>query len=322
MATSKFMDWYGNYSSVTTFILLGLSDEKELQLILFPIFLATYLVTLIWNLSLILLIRMDIHLHTPMYFFLSFLSFIDICFATSISPRMLSDLLKKEKSISFIACATQYFFVAWMALAECCLLAAMAYDRYVAIGHPLQYSTIMAPGLCRKMVAGAYVSGLISSFTQTFPCFHLSYCGPNIIQHFFCDVPQIISLSCSNPFISRMTVLLVATFVGLGSFLSILFSYGFIVASILKISSGKGSAKAFNTCASHLAAVTLYYGTALSVYLFPKSDQSMKQNKVLSVFYSILIPLLNPLIYSLRNKEIKAALKRLRKRTTGMPQLD
>ncbi|XP_049747774.1 olfactory receptor 5A1-like [Elephas maximus indicus] len=316
MAASRPMEWNGNHSSVTMFVLRGLSDDKELQVILFPIFLGIYLVTLIWNLGLILLIRMDSQLHTPMYFFLSFLSFIDICYSSSISPRMLSDFLKDEKTISFIVCATQYFIAAWMGMAECCLLASMAYDRYVAIGSPLQYSAIMAPGLCGKMVAGAYVSGFLSSLSQTVSCFHLYYCGPNIIQHFFCDLPQIIPLSCSNPFISQIILLLETIFIVFGSFLFILLSYGFIVASILKISSGKGSAKAFNTCASHLAAVTLFFGTALSVYLHPSSSHSKKQDKVLSAFYVIFIPMLNPLIYSLRNKEIKEAFKRVIKRKT------
>ncbi|XP_075404171.1 olfactory receptor 5A2-like [Tenrec ecaudatus] len=321
MPASMSMEWHGNNSSVTIFILLGLSDEKELQLIFFPVFLGIYFITLIWNLGLILLIWMDSHLHTPMYFFLSSLSFVDICYSSSTSPRMLSDFLKNEKNISFIACATQYFFVAWMALTEFCLLAAMAYDRYVAIGHPLQYSNIMAPGLCVKMVAGAFVSGFLSSLSETLSFLNLSFCGPNVIQHFFCDLPQIVSLSCSKPLISQIIVILVAVIIVLGSLLIVLLSYGFIATSILKLSSGKGSAKAFNTCASHLAAVTLYYGTDISVYLCPKSSQSMKEDKILSVFYVIIIPMLNPLIYSLRNKEIKAALNRLKKKATGLPQL-
>ncbi|KAL4697552.1 hypothetical protein H8959_003250 [Pygathrix nigripes] len=209
------------------FVLLGLSDEKELQLILFPVFLVIYRVTLIWNMGLIILIRIDCHLHTPMSFFLSFLSFIDICYSSTISPRILSDILKDKKTISFLACATQYFVGAWMSLAECCLLVFMACDRHVPIGSPLQYSAIMVP------------------------------------------------------------------------------------ASMLKISSTKGRAKAFNTCASHLAAVALFYGTTISVYMHPSSSHSMKQDKVFSVFYVILIPMLNPLIYSLRNKEIKEALRRV-----------
>ncbi|XP_062951194.1 olfactory receptor 5A1-like [Cynocephalus volans] len=313
MAPNKSMEVVENHTSVAMFILLGLSDEKELQLILFPVFLGIYLGTLIWNLCLIIVIKINSNLHTPMYLFLSSLSFIDICYSSSISPRMLSDFLRDEKIISFMACATQYFVGAWMGLAECCLLAAMAYDRYVAIGNPLQYSAIMVPGRCWKMIAGACASGFLSSLVHVVPCFHLSYCGPNIIQHFLCDITQVISLSCSNPFMCQLIVFLVAIFVGLGSLFVILLSYGFIAASILKISSVKGSAKAFNTCVSHLAAVMLFYSTCLSVYMHPGSSHSMK-HKVLSIFYVIFIPLLNPLIYSLRNKDIKKALKRLIKR--------
>ncbi|XP_044605903.2 olfactory receptor 5A1-like [Equus asinus] len=318
MAPSMSMEGDRNYTSASMFVLLGLSDGKEWQLVLFPIFLGIYLMTLVWNLGLIILIRVDSHLHTPMYFFLSFLSFLDICYSSSTSPRMLSDFLKDEKTISFTACATQYFVGCWMGQAECCLLAAMAYDRYVAIGRPLQYPAIMAPGLCQKMVAGAYGSGFLSSLVQTVPSFHLHFCGPNIILNFFCDIIQIISLSCTNPFIIHMIIFLVAFFTGFGSFLFILLSYGFIAVSILKLSSAKGSAKAFNTCASHLAVVTIFYGTGLFMYLNPSSSHSKNQNKVLSVFYVILIPMLNPLIYSLRNKEIKEALKRVIKRTTHL----
>ncbi|XP_055989924.1 olfactory receptor 5A1-like [Sorex fumeus] len=313
MEASITMEEKRNHSSVVMFLFMGLTDDKELQLILFPVFLGIYLVTLFWNLCLVILIRMDSHLHIPMYFFLSCLSLIDICFTSSISPKMLSDFFKDEKIISFVGCATQYFVGCWMGLSECCLLVAMAYDRYVAIGNPLQYSAIMAPDLCQKMVTGAFCIGFLSSLVQTIPCFKLYYCGSNIIQHFFCDLPQIITLSCSNPFITQLIIFLVALFVGFGSLLIILLSYGFITASILKISSVKGSAKAFNTCASHLTVVTLYYGAALSVYLHPSSNHTKKQDKVLSVIYVILIPMLNPLIYSLRNKEIKEALKRMMK---------
>ncbi|KAM6158191.1 olfactory receptor 5A1-like [Rhynchocyon petersi] len=316
MRSESSMVWDGNHSSVTVFILLGLSDDKELQLILFPIFLGIYIMAIIWNVGLILLIRMDSHLHTPMYFFLSFLSLIDICYSSSISPRTVSDFFKKEKTITFTACAIQYFVFTWMGIAECCLLAAMAIDRYVAIGKPLQYSVIMSSGLCGRMVAVVFTTGFLSSFAQTTSCFNLYYCGPNIIQHFFCDIPQIIPLSCSNPFISQIVLLLAAIFIVFGSFLVTLLSYGFIAASILKMSSGKASVKAFNTCTSHLAAVTLFFGTALSVYMRPNSNQSMKQDKVLSVFYVIIIPMLNPLIYSLRNKDIKEAVKRTLKRLT------
>ncbi|XP_004622029.2 olfactory receptor 1440-like [Sorex araneus] len=304
------MEGQGNHTSGFMFVFLGISDDRNLQLILFPIFLGTYLVTLISNLTLIILIRMDSHLHTPMYFFLSCLASIDICFTTPISPRMLSDFFKEEKTISFIACATQCFVVSSMGQAEYCLLAAMAYDRYVAIGNPLQYSTIMAPGLCQKMVAGALGTGILCSLIETILAFNLYYCGPNLIQHFFCDVLEIVVLACSSPFTIQMILFLVAIFVGFGSFLIILLSYGYIAASILKRSSVKGSLKAFNTCASHLAVVTIFYGTSLAVYGNPTSSHSDKKNKILSVFFILIIPMLNPLIYSLRNKDIKAALRR------------
>ncbi|XP_037377183.2 olfactory receptor 5A1-like [Talpa occidentalis] len=318
MMPSESMGGERNLTFVTMFVLLGISEEKELQLSLFPVFLLIYLVTLFWNLGLITLIRMDSHLHTPMYFFLSALSFIDICYTSSISPRMLADLFKDKKMISFIACATQCFVVSWMGQAECCILAAMAYDRYVAIGNPLQYSTIMAPGLCWKMVAGALGCGFLSSLVEIVTGFEMYYCGPNVIQNFFCNITEIISLSCSNPFVSQMSLFLVILFVAGGSLVIVLLSYGFIAASILKLSSVKGSAKAFNTCASHLAVVTLFYGPALTVYLHPSSGHSTKQNKFLSVLYVIIIPMLNPFIYSLRNKEIKEAFRRVMKRTTHL----
>ncbi|XP_037377326.1 olfactory receptor 5A1-like isoform X2 [Talpa occidentalis] len=318
MVPSRSMGGDRNLTSVTMFVLLGISEDKEMQLSLFPVFLLIYLVTLFWNLGLITLIRMDSHLHTPMYFFLSALSFIDICYTSSISPRMLADLFKDEKMISFVACATQCFVASWMGQTECCLLAAMAYDRYVAIGKPLQYSTIMAPGLCWKLVAGVLGCGFISTLIEVVTCFEMYYCGPNVIQNFFCNLTEISSLSCSNPFISQMSLFLIMTFVVLGSLVIILLSYAFIVASILKISSVKGSTKAFNTCASHLVVVTLFFGTALAVYLHPSSGHSTKQNRFLSVFYVIIIPMLNPFIYSLRNKEIKDALKRVLKRTTHL----
>ncbi|XP_054999772.1 olfactory receptor 1440-like [Sorex araneus] len=323
MSESISKEGYRNHTSVAMFVLLGLTSEKDLQLILFPVFLVIYLVTLISNLGLIILIRMDSQLHTPMYFFLSCLSclsFIDICYSTSISPRMLSDLFKDRKTISFVSCATQYSVFAWMGLSECCILATMAYDRYVAIGNPLQYTTIMNPNLCCKMVTATLGSGLIGSLVETLTCINLYYCGPNVIRHFFCDLPQIVSLSCSNTFVCQVMIFLVALLFGFGSMLFILLSYGFIAASILKISSAKGSLKAFNTCASHLAVVTLFYGTCLSVYMSPNSNRSRSQDKVLSVFYVNIIPMLNPLIYSLRNKEIKEALKKVMKRTRFLSQ--
>lgn len=297
-----------NSSSVTTFILLGFTDHPELQALLFVTFLGIYLVTLAWNLALILLIRSDIRLHTPMYFFLSNLSFIDICYSSAVAPKMLIGFFQERKTISFLGCAAQFFFFVGLGLTECFLLTAMAYDRYAAISRPLLYTVIMSQGLCTRMVVGAYIGGFLSSLIQASSIFHLQFCGPNIINHFFCDLPPVLALSCSDTFLSQLVNFLVVVTVGGTSFLILLLSYSYIVAAVLKIRSAEGRRKAFNTCASHLIVVTLMFGTALFMYLRPSSSYSLGRDKVVSVFYSLVIPMLNPLIYSLRNKEIKDAL--------------
>ncbi|XP_005577826.3 olfactory receptor 5A1 [Macaca fascicularis] len=297
-----------NSSSVTMFILRGFTDHPELQALLFVTFLGIYLTTLAWNLALIFLIRGDTHLHTPMYFFLSNLSFIDICYSSAVAPKMLTDFFWEQKTISFVGCAAQFFFFVGMGLSECLLLTAMAYDRYAAISRPLLYPTIMTQGLCTRMVAGAYVGGFLSSLIQASSVFRLHFCGPNIINHFFCDLPPVLALSCSDTFLSQVVNFLVVVTVGGTSFLQLLISYGYIVSAVLKIPSAEGRWKAFNTCASHLMVVTLLFGTALFMYLRPSSTYSLGRDKVVSVFYSLVIPMLNPLIYSLRNKEIKDAL--------------
>uniref|UniRef100_G1PHH5 Olfactory receptor n=2 Tax=Myotis lucifugus TaxID=59463 RepID=G1PHH5_MYOLU len=297
-----------NSSSVTTFIFLGFADHPELQALLFVTFLGIYLVTLAWNLALILLIRSDIRLHTPMYFFLSNLSFIDICYSSAVAPKMLIGFFQERKTISFLGCATQFFFFVGLGLTECFLLTAMAYDRYAAISRPLLYTAIMSQGLCTRMVVGAYIGGFLSSLIQASSIFRLQFCGPNIINHFFCDLPPVLALSCSDIFFSQLVNFLVVVTVGGTSFLILLLSYSYIVAAVLKIRSAEGRRKAFNTCASHLIVVTLMFGTALFMYLRPSSSYSLGRDKVVSVFYSLVIPMLNPLIYSLRNKEIKDAL--------------
>ncbi|XP_008840221.1 olfactory receptor 5A1 [Nannospalax galili] len=298
----------GNSSTVTMFIFLGFSDYPKLQALLFLTFLGIYLVTLIWNLALIFLIRGDICLHTPMYFFLSNLSFIDICYSSTVAPKMLTDFFQEQKIISFLGCAVQFFFFVGLGLTECFLLTAMAYDRYAAISSPLLYTTIMSQGFCTCMVAGAYFGGFLSSLIQTSSIFQLHFCGPNIINHFFCDLPPVLALSCSSIFFSQVLNFLVVITAGGSSFLILLISYSYIVAAVLKISSVEGRWKAFNTCTSHLMAVTMLFGTALFMYLRPSSSYSLSRDKVVSVFYSLVIPMLNPLIYSLRNKEIKNAL--------------
>ncbi|XP_015332771.1 olfactory receptor 5A1 [Marmota marmota marmota] len=297
-----------NSSSVTMFILLGFTDHPELQDFLYVTFLSIYLVTLAWNLALIFLIRGDTHLHTPMYFFLSNLSFIDICYSSTVAPKMLTDFFQEQKTISFMGCAAQFFFFVGMGLTECFLLTAMAYDRYAAISSPLLYTTIMSQGLCARMVVGAYIGGFLSSLIQACSIFRLHFCGPNVINHFFCDLPPILALSCSNTFLTQVLNFLVVVAVGGTSFLILLVSYSYIVSAVLKIRSVEGRWKAFNTCASHLIVVTLLFGTALFMYLRPSSSYSLGRDKVVSVFYSLVIPMLNPLIYSLRNREIKDAL--------------
>lgn len=308
-----------NSSSVTTFILLGFADLPELQALLFVTFLGIYLVTLAWNLALILLIRSDIRLHTPMYFFLSNLSFIDICYSSAVAPKMLIGFFQEQKTISFLGCAVQFFFFVGLGLTECFLLTAMAYDRYAAISKPLLYTAIMSQGLCTRMVVGAYIGGFLSSLIQASSIFRLQFCGPNIINHFFCDLPPILALSCSDTFLSQLVNFLVVVTAGGTSFLILLLSYSYIVAAVLKIRSAEGRRKAFNTCASHLMVVTLMFGSALFMYLRPSSSYSLSRDKMVSVFYSLVIPMLNPLIYSLRNKEIKMLCGRYWKRRKCFP---
>ncbi|XP_074083759.1 olfactory receptor 5AN6-like [Macrotis lagotis] len=304
-----------NITAVTKFLLLGFSDYPKFSVIFFVIFLMIYLMTLAWNLSLITLIKVDSHLHTPMYFFLSNLSFLDMCYISSTAPKMLSDFFKEKKSISFGDCVTQYFIFSGMGLTECCLLAAMAYDRYAAVCNPLLYTSIMSPTLCMWMVAGSYMSGFFGSLIQMCSLLQLYFCGPNVIDHFFCDLPQLLVLSCSDTLALQILKFVIAVIFGVLSVLIIMISYGHIVEAILKISSAQGRSKAFNTCASHLMAVTLFYGSGLFIYLRPNSNDSFSHDKVVSIFYTMVIPMLNPLIYSLRNKEIKEALKRWEKRT-------
>ncbi|XP_004683483.1 PREDICTED: olfactory receptor 1440-like [Condylura cristata] len=303
-----------NNTTITKFILLGFSEFPKLTIVLFSAFLAIYLMTVSWNVVLITLIRMDSHLHTPMYFFLSNLSLLDICYVSTIAPRMLSDFFKKQKFISFTGCTTQYFFFSSLGLTECCLLAAMAYDRYAAICNPLLYTAVMSPTLCVQMVAGSCITGFSGSFIQLCALLQLHFCGPNVINHFFCDLPQLLILSCSDTFFFQIMTSVLAVIFGFMSVLVIMISYGYIVGTILKITSAAGRSKAFNTCASHLTAVTLFFGSGIFVYMYPNSGDFGSQNKLASVLYTVVIPMLNPLIYSLRNKEIKDALSRWKKR--------
>ncbi|XP_077720624.1 olfactory receptor 5AN1 [Canis aureus] len=304
----------GNTTEITYFILLGFSDFPRILAVLFAVFLLIYILTLTWNLGLIILIRMDSHLHTPMYFFLSNLSFIDVCYVTSTAPKMLSNFFQEQQTITFVGCAVQYFVFSTMGLSESCLMTAMAYDRYTAICNPLLYSSVMSPMLCIQMVLGSYLAALSASISQLCAMFQLHFCGPNVINHFFCDMPQLLILSCTDTFFVQLLLAILAMIFGIINAFIIMISYGFIVISIMKITSAKGRSKAFNTCASHLTAVSLFYTSSIFVYLSSSSGGSSSFDRFASVFYTVVIPMLNPLIYSLRNKEIKDALKRLQKK--------
>ncbi|XP_004448321.1 olfactory receptor 5AN1-like [Dasypus novemcinctus] len=304
----------GNITEITHFILLGFSDFPRTLAVLFVIFLVTYLITVTWNLCLIVLIRMDSHLHTPMYFFLINLSFIDICYVTTTAPKMLISFFQKQQTITFLSCIAQYFIFSTLGLSESCLLAAMAYDRYAAICKPLLYSSIMSPSLCVRMALGTYMAGLSGSLSQLCGLLQLHFCGPNVINHFFCDMPQLLILSCTDTFFIQVMIDILSMFFGTTNVLVILTSYAYVVNSIMKITSAKGRSKTFNTCASHLTAVSLFYTSTFFVYLSSSSSGSTSFDRFASVLYTVVIPMMNPLIYSLRNREIKYALKRLQKR--------
>ncbi|XP_012863712.2 olfactory receptor 502 [Echinops telfairi] len=299
-----------NHTSVTGFILLGLTNDPTLQVILFMVILCIYLVTISGNLSTIILIRISAQLHHPMYFFLSHLALADIGYSSSVTPNMLINFLTEKHTISYLGCAIQLASAVFFGTAECFLLAAMAYDRFVAICNPLLYSTKMSTQVCVQLFSVAYVGGLLNASCFTISFFCIFFCGPNRVNHFFCDFAPLVELSCSDvtvpavvPSFSAGSIIVVTVFV-------IAVSYVYILITILKMRSTEGRHKAFSTCTSHLTAVTLYYGTITFIYVMPKSSYSSDQNKVVSVFYMVVIPMLNPLIYSLRNNEIKGALKR------------
>ncbi|XP_007668812.1 olfactory receptor 5A1-like [Ornithorhynchus anatinus] len=301
-----------NSTNVIKFILLGFSEPPQLQGLLFGVFLLIYLMTLSWNLGLITLIRTNFHLHTPMYFFLSHLSFVDVCYSSSVVPKMLADFFKERKTISLMGCTIQCFVFVGMGGTECCLLAAMAYDRYVAICDPLRYQAAMTQTLCVRMVVAAHLGGFLTSLAETSSIFQLRFCGPNVIHHFFCDLPLLLDLSCSNSFISKVVNWLMVFITGVTSGLIVLISYLYIITTVVKIRPVKGRSKAFSTCASHLTVVTLFYGSGLFAYLHPGASHSANQGEAASLFYGAVIPMLNPIAYSLRNKEIKDALTKLK----------
>uniref|UniRef100_A0A452G762 Olfactory receptor n=1 Tax=Capra hircus TaxID=9925 RepID=A0A452G762_CAPHI len=310
--TEKKMD-PGNHSSVTEFILTGLTGQPQLQLPLFFLFLGIYVVTVVGNLGMITLIGLSSHLHTPMYYFLINLSFIDLCQSTVITPKMLVNFVAEKNIISYPECMTQLYFFIIFAIAESHMLAAMAYDRYVAICNPLLYNITTSYHICFFLTVGVYILGIIGSTIHTGFMLRLFFCKTNIVNHYFCDLFPLLEVSCSSIYVNELLVifLIFSAFNILIPVLTILASYIFILSSILQIHSTEGRSKAFSTCSSHISAVAVFYGSVAFMYLQPSSVSSMDQGKVSSVFYTCIVPMLNPLIYSLRNKDVKFALKRI-----------
>ncbi|XP_047549528.1 olfactory receptor 10AG1-like, partial [Lutra lutra] len=301
----------GNLSSVVEFVLLGFSDLPNFQGLLFGIFFLIYIFILTGNGLIILIMRVDSVLQTPMYFFLANFSSLEICYVSVTLPRMLVNLWTQDRSISMLGCATQMCFFLMLGATECFLLAVMAYDRYVAICNPLHYPLVMNHELCLQLAVGSWIGGIPVQIGQTCQVFSLPFCGSNQINHFFCDIPPLIKLACGDTSFNEMCVYVVAILFAMIPFLLILGSYVKIISTILKFPSARGRSKAFSTCSSHLIVVLLFFGSASITYLRPKSSHSAGTDKLLSLFYTIVTPMFNPMIYSLRNKDVIAALKRL-----------
>ncbi|XP_004615046.1 olfactory receptor 7A10-like [Sorex araneus] len=301
----------GNLTGITEFLLLGLSVEPELQPLIFYLFLSMYLITVLGNLLIILAVSSDPHLHTPMYFFLSNLSFMDICFTSTTVPKMLQNIQTQNKAISYEGCLTQIYFFILFGGMDTFILTAMAIDRYVAICHPLHYMVIMNPRLCGQLLLLCWTLSVLDSLLEVLMVLPLSFCARVEIPHFFCELNQVVHLACSDTFFSDLMMYLSAVLVGIVPLTGILYSYSKIVSSIRRISSAQGKFKAFSTCASHLSVVCLFYGTALGVYLSSAVTQNSQHSTITSVTYTVVTPMLNPFIYSLRNKDIKGALANL-----------
>ncbi|XP_074838798.1 olfactory receptor 10A4-like [Carettochelys insculpta] len=303
-------DYRENQTISDVFILVGFSHFNELQILLFLVLLVVYLVAFMGNLLIILVIKLNPSLHTPMYFFLVHLSVLEICFTTSVFPQLLVHLLENKKTISMVGCAAQMAIITVIGLTECCLLAAMSYDRYVAICHPLHYTTIMSGRVCALLAGASWFISILVEVAQTTWLFSLSFCRSNRIHHFFCDVPPVMKMACADTSKNEIMLLTVSVLFIMGPFLLIILSYILIISTILKLPSAEGRRKAFSTCSSHLMLVTFFYGTALFTYLVPKSSSIPESDQLISLMNTILVPLSNPIIYTLRNKEVKGALRK------------
>ncbi|XP_008591072.1 PREDICTED: olfactory receptor 7A10-like [Galeopterus variegatus] len=300
----------GNYTRISEFLLMGFSEEPALQPFLFGLFLSMYLITVLGNLLIILAIISDSHLHTPMYFFLSNLSFVDICFTSTTVPKLLLNIKTHSKVIIYEDCVTQMHFFLFFAGLDNFLLTVMAYDRFVAICHPLHYTVIMKPWLCGLLVLVSWIISALNSLLHSLMVLRLSFCMHLEIPHFFCELREVVHLACSDTFSNDMVMYFSSVLLGGGPLTGIVYSYCKIVSSIRGISSAQGKYKAFSTCASHLSVVSLFYGTSLGVYFSSAATPNSRLSATASVMYSMVTPMLNPFIYSLRNKDIKGALKR------------
>ncbi|XP_070281200.1 olfactory receptor 2A5 [Myotis yumanensis] len=301
-----------NQTWVTEFILLGFLLSPNTQLLLFVLFSLFYAFTLLGNAVILGLIWLDSRLHTPMYFFLSHLAIVDISYASNNVPKMLENLLNKEKTIYFVPCIMQTFLYMAFAHTECLLLVMMSYDRYVAICHPLHYPVIMSWRVCTVLAATSWACGSLLALVHVVLILRLPFCGPQEINHFFCEILSVLRLACADTRLNQVVIFAASVFILVGPLSLVLVSYTRILFAILRIQSGEGRRKAFSTCSSHLCVVGLFFGSAIVIYMAPKSYHPEEQQKILSLFYSLFNPMLNPLIYSLRNAEIKGALKRVK----------
>ncbi|XP_072493209.1 olfactory receptor 5B12-like, partial [Notamacropus eugenii] len=308
-----------NGSEVKEFILVGLTDVSEFQVPVFIVFTIIYLITLVGNVGMIALISWDARLHTPMYFFLSSLSLVDIGYSSSVTPKVKAGFFPGDKIISYNGCAAQLFFFMALGTVESYLLAVMAYDHYIAVCQPLHYPTFMTSSICARLAFGSYLCGFLTSSVHTGNVFSLHFCKSTVIHHFFCDIAPVMALSCSDIDINEMVVFFIILLTALFTIFVILISYLSIFIIILRMQSAGGRQKTFSACASHLTAVSLFYGSATFMYLQPSSSHSMDTDKIASVFYTMVIPMLNPLVYSLRNREVKSAFKKLIEKSALSP---
>ncbi|KFQ15851.1 Olfactory receptor 2A5, partial [Leptosomus discolor] len=299
-----------NQSLVTEFIFQGLSSQPRTQTVLFVVFLVFYLFTMVGNIMIITVIRADSQLQSPMYFFLANLSFLDICYVSSNIPQMLVNLLTKKRTISFSRCATQMYFSLAFGMTECLLLGVMAYDRYMAICHPLLYATVMNRKVCIHVVMASWASSLLSSMVISSLTLQMPFCGPDILNHYFCEVLAVLALTCADTAFTELVIFIFSFLIVFIPFLLIITSYIHILSAISKIQSVRAQSKAFSTCGSHLTMVAIFYGTAICMYMNPTSRPPQDRDKMVAMFYSTVSPTLNPLVYSLRSKDVKRALRR------------